>query len=73
MATKGLFSSMLNQSPVKAPRVTGSSVKVQNPPGSGEFAYMPEGNSIYKHPLQRRGQDVAPSLWARMLNRKRSS
>jgi hypothetical protein len=68
MATKDLFSQMLNQKPVQAPALQGASVKIQKPPGTSEFAYL--GNSPYRHPMENRGNDIAGSAWVRMLGNK---
>jgi hypothetical protein len=71
MATRSVYASMLNQKPVKAPGLKGTpAVKVQKPPGTGEFAYLSQGNSLYRHPMENRGNDVSGSVWARMLGMK---
>lgn len=71
MATKNIFASMLNQKPVTStPAIASNSVKVQKAPKSGEFAFIDQNNSIYRHPMQNRGSSISGSAWAKMLNMK---
>lgn len=70
MATKSLFGDMINQQPISAPSVKAKGVKVQKSPGTGEFAYLGQGNSLFRHPMENRGNDVSGSVWARMLGTK---
>lgn len=70
MPTKGLFPGMLNQKSIQTPQVTGSQVNVKKAPGVGQFAFLGQGNSLYRHPMENRGNDVSGSVWARMLGTK---
>jgi hypothetical protein len=74
MATKNLFSGMLNQKPIMAPQIqSGGSVKVQKAPGVTQFAYLGQGNSGYRHPMENHGNDVSQSVWGRALEMKPKS
>jgi hypothetical protein len=70
MATKNIFSQMLNQKTATAPGLKAPGVKTQKAPGSGEFAYLAPGNSLYRHPLENHGNDVSQSVWAHIANMK---
>jgi len=67
MATKNVFAAMLNQKPVQAPQIKAPGIKVNKPPGVSEFAYMGQGNSLFRHPMENRGNDVSQGVWARMM------
>lgn len=67
MATKSIFSQMLNEAPIAAPQLKAPGVKVQKPPSTKEFAYL---NSKGVRPLQDRGNDIAQSVWAHIANMK---
>jgi hypothetical protein len=68
MATKNIFASMLNQKPIAAPQLNAGLIHVQKSPGSGEFAYVSNPSTAYKHPLINSGKDIAKSAWASLLS-----
>jgi len=68
MATKNVFANMLNQKMAQAPQLTAPGVKVQKAPGTAQFAYLGQGNSVYRHPMSFSGPDVSRSVWAKALN-----
>jgi hypothetical protein len=68
MATKNLFADMLNQKAITTPQVKAKGIKVQKPPGSPEFAYLGQGNSVYRHPMENRGNQLSQSVWAKALS-----
>lgn len=61
---------MLNQKTAQVPQIKTAAVKAQKPPGVGQFAYLGQGNTIYRHPMENHGNDVSQSVWGRMLGMK---
>jgi hypothetical protein len=63
VATKNIFSMMLNQKPASAPVLKDNGFKVNKPAGTKNFAYLNGTNA--KSSISKFDPDLSSSVWSR--------